>query len=254
MSQAEKARRFRALHIPGDPLVLYNIWDAASAQAVCAAGAPAIATGSWSLAGAQGYRDGQAIPLDLLEMIVRRIAASVDAPLTVDAEGGYGEPPDTVADTAERLIAAGAIGLNFEDQIVGGEGLHDTARQAERIRAIRARAEALAIPVVINARTDVFLKTPRADHAGVAAEAKARAAAYADAGADCVFLPGLVSEAVIAEMAAAAPAPINVMVMDGAPPIARLAELGVARVSHGPGPFRAMLAWLQSAAAEVYAA
>lgn len=252
MTQAEKAQRLHALHVKGDPLVLYNIWDAGSAKAVAAAGAPAVATGSWSVAAAQGYPDGEAIPLDLVTRIAERIVASVAVPVTVDFEGGYAVEPERLTETAAALIATGVAGVNFEDQAVGGEGLHDVAVQAARIGALRAAADAADVPLYVNARTDLFLKEQdRARHTGLVDAAIERAAAYAEAGASGFFVPGLVDAEAIARLAKAVALPLNVMVLPGLPERAALAAAGVARISHGPGPYRRMIERLAEDAAVV---
>ncbi len=252
MNQIEKARAFAALHVKGDPLVLYNAWDAGSAKAVAAAGAKAIATGSWSVSSANGYRDGEETPFDVHVAVATRIVASVDLPVTVDFEGGYGADPEMVAANAARLMTAGAVGVNFEDQVVGGEGLYDIAAQAARIGAIRRAAEKIGLPFFINTRTDLFLKTDRATHGGLLNEAKERARAYARAGASGFFAPGLVDENLIAELCEVSPLPVNIMMMEGAPSPARLARLGVARVSYGPIPYaRTMAALTEMARAEL---
>ncbi len=238
MTQAQKAHDFAGLHVAGDPLVLYNIWDAGSAKAVADAGAKAVATGSWSVAAAQGYSDGQAIPLTMLLQIASRIAATVDIPVTIDFEGGYAEAPEDVAANVARLIGTGAIGINFEDQVVGGSGLHSTEFQCERIAAVRRASDAEGVPLFINARTDLFLKEKdRAKHPDLLAEAKARGAAYAASGASGFFVPGLVDRELIGAICAAATVPVNVMMMGGAPTVSELAAAGVGRVSHGPGPY-----------------
>lgn len=253
MDQAAKAARFHALHVKGDPLVLYNAWDAGSALAVAEAGAPAVATGSWSVAAAHGYPDGEAIPLDIVARITARIAATVAIPVSIDFEGGYAAAPDAVADNVACIVEAGAIGINFEDRIVDGDGLHDIAQQSRRIEAIRRRAEALGVRVFINARTDLFLQQPdRSRYGDLLADAKRRAAAYRDAGASGFFAPALVDEALIADLCDAAALPVNIMMMKAAPPLEKLAELGVARVSHGPGPFRSLMAELTEQARRVY--
>lgn len=250
MTHAEKAGTFAALHISGDPLVLYNAWDAGSAGAVAEAGAKAIATASWSVAAAHGYADGEAIPLDLLLAIVARITATVDLPVTVDFEGGYAASPDAVAENVGRVIDAGAIGINFEDRVVGGEGLHPVGLQADRIRAIRLRVGDR--PLFINARTDLFLQEQdRGRHAGVLPAAIDRAAAYAEAGASGFFVPGLVESDLIGRVCEACPLPVNVMQLRDAPPRPALASLGVARISHGPGAYRAVIAELVDRARQV---
>src|ERR1700692_229594 len=153
MNQKEKAKRFAQLHVKGAPLLLYNAWDAGSAQPVLKAGAKAIATSSWSVAAAQGYQDGEAIPIEFAEQIVGRIATSVDAPVTVDFEGGYSEDDSELADNISRLIDLGVIGINFEDRIVKGSGLYSVERQARSIAAARHRAKEDARGIFTKART-----------------------------------------------------------------------------------------------------
>lgn len=236
-SSIEKAETLRALHVPGSPVVLYNIWDAGSAGAVAKAGAKALATGSWSVAEAQGFRDGEALPLEFLLAIAERIVATNDLPLTVDFEGGYAIAPEAVTLNVERLISAGAVGLNFEDRVVKGKGLHAIADQAARIRAVRAAGEQTGTPIVINARTDLFLQSKPEDHASHLTEALERAAAYAEAGGDSFFVPGLADPDLIQKVCAACPLPVNVMLRDVNAQIAPLAALGVGRISFGPAPY-----------------
>jgi 2-methylisocitrate lyase-like PEP mutase family enzyme len=152
-----KAQAFAALHAAGDPLVLFNAWDAGSATTIAEAGAKAIATGSWSVAAAQGFADGEKMPLDLVIANLERIVAAVDLPVTVDLEGGYGD----AAAAAARARRAGAVGCNIEDRIVGGEGLYPADRHAARLAAVR---EAAAPGFFINARVDVFLQAGREAH------------------------------------------------------------------------------------------
>lgn len=256
MTVADKARRFADLHVAGRPLVLYNAWDAGSAGAIAAGGALAIATGSLSVAGAQGYPDGEALPLDTLLAIVARIAASVDLPVTVDFEGGYAEAPEAAAANVARAIAAGAVGINFEDRKVGGTGLHATDRQASRIRAIREAAEAAGVPLFINARTDLFLQHRQdpSRHAGLLGEALERAAAYAEAGASGFFVPALLDEDLLGQVCRTVRLPVNALLFPDAPAPRRLAELGIARISHGPFPYRHAMAALQDAARAAHAA
>lgn len=237
MNQIDRAKLFHQLHKPGTPLVLYNVWDAGSALAVEASGAKAIATGSWSVAKAQGYQDGQHIPLDLVEQIAVGITEAVEAPVTLDFEGAYAVEPETVGRNVERLMGAGIVGINFEDQRVGEKGLHGIEAQCERIKAIRTRADSFGIPLFINARTDLFLKAddPSA-HGELMEEAHERAKAYKEAGASGFFVPGLVDESFIADICKA-DLPINIMMRDNSPSIPRLAELGVARISYGPTPY-----------------
>ena len=250
MNQTEKARRFAELHVKGMPLVLYNAWDAGSAKAILAAGAQAIATSSWSVAEAQGYRDGEAIPLEFVQQIVARIASTIDAPVTVDFEGGYSDDDGELAESIARLLDTGAIGINFEDRVVKGKGLYGVDRQARRIAAIRMAAEQKGLDLFINARTDLFLGQGR-DLAKAAVEAVDRAKAYAAAGASGFFIPGLADVALIGRICESVTLPVNVMVMDGVPPNDRLAELDVARISYGPIPYIRGMTALQEEAKKV---
>ncbi|MEI2300789.1 isocitrate lyase/PEP mutase family protein [Ensifer sp. MJa1] len=254
MTEKEKAIAFAALHQKGDPLVLYNIWDAGSAKAVADAGAKALATGSWSVAAAHGFGDGEKVPMEWLAEIARLIVASTELPLTVDFEGAYSEDPETGAANVSRILDAGAIGINFEDQVVGKGGVHAIEKQAARIRAIRDMADRRGIPLFINARTDLFLQEgDEARHAGLVDEAIARGKAYAEAGANGFFVPWLVDAGLIAKVCAASSLPVNIMMRPAAPDLKTLAGAGVARVSYGPGPYRAMMEKLKAAASEIYA-
>lgn len=255
MNQAEKAKAFGALHRKGDPIILYNIWDAGTARAVADAGAKALATGSWSVAAAHGYGDGEKIPLEVLVHTVKEIAAANELPLSVDFEGAYSTDPAGVAANVARLIDAGAVGINVEDQVVGGQGLHPVERQTARIRAIREMAEGKGMAVFINARTDLFLaEGDPSKHANLVEEAIERGRAYAEAGASGFFVPGLADAALIERVCAATALPVNVMMRAGVPDPKMLAGLGVGRVSYGPGPYRAMMEKLKEAAAAVFAA
>ena len=252
--QQAKARAFRALHVPGDPVVLFNIWDPGSAKAVAEAGAKALATGSASVGGAMGYADAEAVPLDEVLANAARIAVCTDLPVTLDFEGGYAVAPGEAAANVARVIGTGVVGINFEDQVIGGEGLHPAELQAERIAAIRAAADEAGIDFFVNARTDVWLKAGRTTIAEDALfdEAAKRCEAYAKAGASGFFVPGLADEEQIARICELSPLPVNAMMFDAMPSHARLAELGVARISHGPGPWRLAMAALGDAARAVY--
>lgn len=255
MNQTEKATEFAALHRKGDPVVLYNIWDAGSAKAVAEAGAKALATGSWSIAAAHGFGDGEKVPLALLVDIARLIVGSTELPVTVDFEGAYSDDPATGAANVSRLIDVGAIGINFEDQVVGKSGVHAVEKHAARIRAIREMADRRGVPLFINARTDLFLQeSDAARHAGLVDEAIARGKAFAEAGASGFFVPWLVDEGLIAKVCAASSLPVNVMMRPGAPDLKTLAGAGVARVSYGPFPYRAMMEKLKQEAEAVYQA
>ncbi len=227
--------RFLKLHQAGDPLILFNIWDAGSARVVAEAGAKAVATGSWSVAAANGFDDGEQIPAALLIESVARITQSVDLPVSVDLETGYGATPGDVGDIAKRVAATGAVGCNIEDRIIGAGGLRSVADQCDRIRAMR---DAVGDAFFINARTDVFLSNAAAEPASLVGAALDRAAAYAESGASGFFVPGLVDVEVIAEVCRGTPLPVNVIRSPTAAPMAQLVQSGVARVSHGPWPYR----------------
>ncbi|MDH4988384.1 isocitrate lyase/phosphoenolpyruvate mutase family protein [Aminobacter anthyllidis] len=248
-SQIDKAKAFHALHVKGNPVVLYNAWDPGSAAIIARAGAKAIATGSWPVAAAFGFADGEKIPLDVALDNIRRIVATVDLPVTMDLESGYGVEPAKVAKTVSRALEAGAIGFNFEDQVVGGSGLHDIAFQAERIAAAAEAVKASGIPAFINARTDIFLKAkPDAHSDDLVDAAIERAQAYAKAGAHGFFAPGLGDEALIGRLCKEVELPVNIIALAHVPPKAKLAELGVARISYGPVPYRQMAEWLEAKA------
>ncbi|MTH78661.1 isocitrate lyase/PEP mutase family protein [Paracoccus aestuariivivens] len=248
-SQIEKVRLFRSLHVPRDPLVLYNIWDAGSALSVARGGAKAIATGSWAMAAAQGYSDGEKLPLDDALRAVARIVNSVDMPVGVDFEGGYASDLHELRQNVSDLLALGVAGLNFEDQVVDGPGLYSIEDQVARLRAVREATDASGVPAFINARTDVFLKAaPTVDHAGLLDEALAREAAYAAAGADGFFVPGLTDKALIRRICEAATLPVNVMIRGTVQDVRDMTTLGVARVSFGPAPYIGLMSALEQEA------
>jgi 2-methylisocitrate lyase-like PEP mutase family enzyme len=247
MASGADAKLFVSLHVPGDPLILYNAWDAGSAKAVAEAGAKAIATGSASVAAANGYGDGQQVPLQLVFDNAARIVKAVDLPVTVDFEGGYGVAPGEVMRNVSLLASAGAIGCNFEDQVIGGEGLHPIAFQAERIHAARS---ATWPDFFINARTDIFLKARAEEHDDAKVDAAIeRARAYAEAGASGFFVPGLADLKLLKRVCEASPVPVNFMAFPGAPSAAQVAQAGIARVSHGPFPYRLAMKALKEGAA-----
>lgn len=249
MNQTEKARHFAGLHRPHDPLILFNAWDPGSARAVADGGARAIATGSRSVAAAFGYQDGEDLPLDLVIANLDRIVAAVDLPVTLDFEGGYAVEAEGLAQNVGRALQAGAVGVNFEDQVVGGEGLYETGVQCDRIAAVRDAAEQQGIPLFINARNDLFLKSDRSLHDdAMLDEAIDRARAYAGAGASGFFAPGLRDEDRIRRLCEASPLPVNILMYPDAPSARTLAECGVARISYGPFPyFQAMRALSEAA-------
>lgn len=249
-NQLELAATFRSLHLPGKPLVLFNAWDPGSAKVVAQTGAKAIATGSWSVAAAYGYEDGEQLPLSLALENLERIVSCVEVPVTVDLEAGYGN----IADAARKAIKAGAIGFNFEDGRIGAEGLQPIAAQVERIREARAAADAVVANVFINARTDMFLRAAADEHSDAMVEdALARAIAYAQAGADGLFVPGLSDTQKIRRICEHSPLPVNIMGRPGTTKASELAKLGVARISYGPFPYRLAMDALRQAASEANA-
>lgn len=247
--QPLKAEQFRGLHIPGKPLVLFNIWDVGSAKAVASGGAKAIATGSWSVANANGFADGERTPLALAIDNLRRIVGATQLPVTVDLESGYGITPEAVGETLTLAIDAGAVGCNLEDSFPANGKLRETVDQAGRIRCARQAAVAANIQFFINARTDIFFQQPPEQHNdAMVSEAIDRAHVYAEAGADGFFAPGLADIGLIARLADSSPLPLNIMVGDLTPPLRTLADHGVARVSHGPGPYLIAMKRLEEAA------
>jgi 2-methylisocitrate lyase-like PEP mutase family enzyme len=243
---ASKFDTFAALHVPGNPVVLYNIWDVGSALAVVRAGATALATGSHPVADANGWPDGQQVPIDFALANARRIVEAVELPLTVDFESAYSVDPEEGGANVARLAATGAIGCNFEDQVIGGEGVHPLDLQVRRIAAIRA---AVGAQFFINARTDLFLKTQTYDDALVD-QVIERGKAFAGAGASGFFVPRLADPKQIERVVKEVPLPLNVIAFPGAPDKSVWASAGVARISHGPFPHRALMAKLEEMARE----
>lgn len=248
-NQKLKAEQFRALHVAGSPLVLFNIWDAGSAKAIAAGGATAIATGSWSVAAANGFTDGEHFPFDFALENLQRIVKATELPVSVDLESGYGNDPAAVRRAVARAITAGAVGCNLEDSIPGTGSLRELDDQIARLSQARASADDSEIPFFINARTDVFLLAPAASHNNaLLSGAIERGLSFASAGANGLFLPGLIDPALIERAVRESPLPVNVMMNARLPSLSRLADLGVARVSHGPGPFIQSMKLLEDAA------
>jgi 2-methylisocitrate lyase-like PEP mutase family enzyme len=226
--------RFAALHVPGDPLLLYNIWDVGSALAVAKGGAPALSTGSHSLAEAQGFSDGEGIPLNVFLDSIRRIVAAVDVPVSADFEGGFAADPAHIAEHSRLLAEAGAVGCNFEDQVIGGRGLHPIAEQARRVAAV------VESGLWVSARTDLFLHKyfagENSNDLALLPEGLERAHAYAEAGAHSFFVPGVTDLDLIAKICAASPLPVHVINVEGVE-LVTLGQTGVARISWGPRPW-----------------
>ena len=246
----DKTERLRALHQAPPILVLPNAWDAASARLFEAEGFPAIATTSAGVAAALGYPDGGIVPAREMIEAVARIVRAVKVPVTADIEHAYAATSDAVAEVVLRVIAAGAVGINLEDYVPGATDLEPMALQVDKITTIIKAAKKAGVRVVINARTDTFLRALGAPDArlGVAIE---RGKAFLAAGADCVFVPGVRDRETIAALVRGIGGPINVLAVDGTPPIADLETLGVARVSVGSGPMRAAMAVVRDVAREL---
>jgi 2-methylisocitrate lyase-like PEP mutase family enzyme len=247
-SLAAKAGLLRRLHQGPPILVLPNAWDAAGARVFEAAGFPAIATTSAGIAFAAGYPDGERIGRDEMLRAVRRIAGAVAVPVTADMESGYGATAEAAAATAEGVLAAGAIGLNLEDSTAGR--LVEIGAHTARVRAVRRVAEEAGVPLVINARTDVYLRQAGAPESRFE-EAVRRGNAYREAGADCIFVPGPRDRETIGALVKAIRGPVNIIALAGTPPVSELEHLGVARLSTGSGPMRAGLTLVRRIAEEL---
>lgn len=244
-----KTEAFAALHVAGTPLILFNIWDAGSAIAVAKAGAKAIATGSWGVAGAHGLGDGEKLPLDLAVSTLAEIVAVTDLPVSVDLEAGYGADAAGVGASVQRAADAGAVGINLEDKDPVTRALFSTADASARIAA------AATTGVFVNARADLFILTPPADHDAAKVDALIeRAKAYADAGARGLFAPFLQDAALIERLCKGSPLPVNILMRPGCPDAATLANAGVARISHGHGPWAAAMDWLEQQARTIFSA
>jgi 2-methylisocitrate lyase-like PEP mutase family enzyme len=249
--QTAKANAFRILHRGSKILVLPNAWDVASARVFEQAGAAAIATTSAGIAFTLGYPDGQKISRKEMLAAVARIAAKVKLPVTADVEAGYGDRPEDAAETARAVIEAGAVGLNLEDGTDDrGRPLVELSLQLEKISAILEVAKHSGVPLVLNARTDVYLLEAgkpenRFD------EAQVRLSAFRDAGADCLFVPGLRDLSTIAKLVNELRYPVNILAGTGSPSIPELQQVGVARVSLGSSPVRATLGLARKIAEEV---
>jgi 2-methylisocitrate lyase-like PEP mutase family enzyme len=239
--QVEKAERLRKLHQGPRILVLPNAWDVASARLMEDAGYPAIATTSAGVAASLGYPDGQRVSRGEMLEVVARIARAVRVPVTADMEAGYGTTVKEMAETAEAVVASGAVGINLEDVTGDNDSfLVETALQADKIRAICATSSSLGVPLVVNARTDIYLMEI-GDAATRFERTVERLRAYREAGAGCVFAPGIRDRETISKLVKAVAAPLNILLTPGCPSLGELEKIGVARASAGSAVMRATL-------------
>jgi 2-methylisocitrate lyase-like PEP mutase family enzyme len=244
----DRIEQFRALHVPGDPLVLFNIWDAGSARAIAEVGAKAIATGSFAVAETNGFKDGETLPLEVALENLRRIVSVTDLPVTIDMEAGYGETSEAVASSVGEARDVGAAGINLEDRMPGTSVLVPLAKAADRVAA------AASTGIHVNARTDVYLGRKPEDYSPDLIDAVIeRAEAYARAGAGSLFVPFLGDHPTIARICERSPLPVNVLWGPGRGTMAELAALGVARISFGHGPWSAAMTWFAQQARAVFA-
>ena len=244
----DQVAAFKALHMPGDPLVLFNIWDAGSARAVAKAGAKAIATGSFGVAEAQGFADGEDFAIEDALRNLERVISVTDLPVTIDFESGYGATAAAVGKSVARARAAGAAGINMEDRMPGETALLPVSEAAERVAA------AAATGLFVNARSDVYRGLKVENYAQHVIDAVIeRAEAYAKAGAGGLFVPFLGDHATIKAICAASPLPVNILWGPGRGTRAELAALGVARISYGHGPWAAAMDWVSQQAKAVFA-
>ena len=248
--QKAQAHAFRAMHHGAKILVLPNVWDVASARILEEAGFGAMATTSAGIAFTLGYPDGQKISREGMLARVARIVRAVKVPVTADVEAGYGDRPEDAADTARGVIEAGAVGMNLEDGIDQPGQLVDLSLQLEKIRAVREAALKSGVLLVLNARTDVYLEQIGAPETRYG-ETVRRLLAYRDAGADCVFAPGVRDSETISRLVQDVQCPLNILAGPGSPPVPELEKLGVARVSLGSAPMRATLGLLRRMADEL---
>jgi 2-methylisocitrate lyase-like PEP mutase family enzyme len=251
MNQVKQARAFHALH-QGRPLVLPNAWDAGSARIIEHAGASAIATTSAGISWTAGVGDGQHLTRNEMLEALTRIVRAVRVPVTADMEGAYGDSDEDVTETIRGLVWAGAVGVNLEDSGNGGDPLLDLETQVRRLQVARATAVETGIDVFINARTDVYLLSvgPASERLE---ETVRRANAYLQAGANGVFVPGVVDAVTLAQLVKRISGPLNVMAVSGSPSLPDLEAMGVARVSLGSTLAQAAYSVTQLIAQEAFA-
>lgn len=252
-AQRDKAKRLLDLHHQQSLLVLPNIWDPLGARLLQDSGYPAAATASAAVAYSQGFDDGENIPFQRMLEIIGSIASAVDIPVTADVESGYAETPDDVAENIRQVLKAGAVGINFEDSMKDSGTLRPVDSQCRRIAAIRSMADQEGIPLVINARVDVYVNHSGPANAESLAETVTRAQAYLEAGADCIYPILLGDLDSLKSLAHQINAPINVLATATLPPMSELLAAGVKRLSLGPGLLKATLACMRNIVTELKA-
>jgi 2-methylisocitrate lyase-like PEP mutase family enzyme len=241
VSQKEKAQRLLSLHTCGDLLMLPNIWSPIGARILQARGYPAVATASAAISGFLGYEDGEKIKRSTLIDVIGRIARCVDVPVTADIEAGYGQSVSEVEETVHEAIDSGVVGINIEDKLEEGGALRAVEDQCQRISAVRHVASRQGLHLVINARVDSYLSSSFTSNEEATEETVARAKAYSEAGADCIYPIGPGDEKTVRMLRARIDAPINILVTPSAEPLSVLEAIGVNRVSFGPFVFRSCL-------------
>lgn len=239
--QNERAENLRSLHTGDDLLLMPNVWNPIGARILAAKGYPAVATASAALSASLGYADGEKLQRSTLIEFLRRIAFSVDVPVTADIEAGYGNCLSELQETIQLVLESGAVGINIEDSLREGCGLRPIEEQCQRILAVRQVGDSHGIQIVINARVDSFSSSAFPDKQSAIKEATVRAKAYAEAGADCIYPIGPGDEATVRILREKIPYPINILASPAAAPLSVLQEIGVNRVSFGPLVFRSCL-------------
>ncbi|HJD64022.1 MAG TPA: isocitrate lyase/phosphoenolpyruvate mutase family protein [Rickettsia endosymbiont of Sericostoma sp.] len=246
---------FKTLHRKGNPLVLYNVWDVGSAKIVEKSGAEALATSSLAVANSYGYEDGEKLPLKLALQNLKNIIEKVKVPVSFDFESGFASELSELTKNIGLIVETGAVGINFEDQIIGKEkARYSIEEQCKRIKAVKeAIKESLFPNMFINARTDIFLQKDTSEHNEQdLKEAIERSKAYAEVGADGFFAPGLANHNFIQQLCESSPIPVNIMVQD-VTTVKGLIDLGVSRISYGPFPYIAVMQELEKSATEALA-
>lgn len=253
VTQSEKAKRLLELHDGPELLILPNVWDPLGARVLAGLGFPAVATASAAVAFSLGYDDGERISFAVMREAVHRIAGAVDVPVSADLERGYATTPAGVAAHVREILEVGAVGVNLEDSLIEGGELRPVAAQCDILRAVRQAGEDFGVHLVINARTDVFLRQGGTPPPARVQEAISRACAYREAGADCIYPIGLSDLSALMQLREATGAPLNVFASDATPSIATLKAAGIARLSLGPGLLRACTTTLKRVADQLLA-